>query len=92
VRKGIVMSARYYRPHEITIEGAEALREYRFGDRDVRHVFCGTCGVHPFSAVASVPPGWDGSSQPGDRRINLGCVDEIDVLALPIVVIDGRSF
>jgi hypothetical protein len=32
------------------------------------------------------------SSQTGDRRVNLGCIDGLDSLCLEISVINGRSF
>jgi hypothetical protein len=77
VRKGIVMSTA--RDLVLAIEGEDALRVYRWGDRDVDHYFCGTCGIVPF-----------GRSIHG-YRVNLGCIDELDVLALPIDILDGRS-
>jgi hypothetical protein len=92
VRKGVVLSTRYYRPDELeSLEGESALVRYSFGDRDVSHCFCRTCGIHPFTVVASVPAGYAGPARPGDYRINLGCVQELDVLAIPIEVLDGRS-
>ncbi len=83
IRKGAVMSLPYFPPEDITIEGAESLGVYRFGDAVVNHYFCKTCGVYPFHDVAT---------RPGHYRVNLGCVDEVDALALAIDVIDGRSF
>ena len=44
------------------------------------------------STIASVPPGYEGPAKPGDYRVNLGCVDDLDVLGLDVDVIDGRSF
>jgi len=93
VRKGVVMSSRYYGPESFeAIEGADRLSVYRFGDRDVDHCFCPACGICPFNLVAKVPPSYDGPARPGDRRVNLGCVHDLDVLALEIAVVDGRSF
>ncbi len=85
VRKGGVMSARYYEPNEFDLMGGkDALSIYRFGDEVVNHYFCKHCGVYPFH---------DGTAEyEGRFRVNLGCVDEIDVLALPVKIIDGRSF
>ena len=48
--------------------------------------------MYPFHVVAAVPPEYDGPAKPGDYRINLGCVEDLDVLTLQIDVIDGRSF
>jgi hypothetical protein len=91
VRKGTVMSAEYFRPSEVKVEGSENLAAYQFGDKDVNHWFCRTCGIAPFNTVASVPPEYTGPAKPGDYRLNLGCVDGLDVLALDITVIDGKS-
>lgn len=46
--------------------GAEAMREYRFGSRAARHLFCGTCGVKSYYVPRSHP---DGIS------VNLRCID-----------------
>ena len=91
VRQGAVKSDRYYKPDELSaIEGE--LRVYQFGDRSLEHAFCPTCGVWPFSVVTSLPEGYTGSARVGDRRINLGCVHDLDVFALEIRQVDGRSF
>jgi hypothetical protein len=92
IRKGVVMSARYHRPSEVDVEGAECLTVYQFGDKDVNHHFCRTCGICPFNTIASVPPDYEGPAKVGDYRVNLGCVHDLDALALHIEVIDGRSF
>jgi len=42
--------------------------------------------------MASVPPDYTGPARPGDYRINLGCVHDVDVLALDIEVINGKAF
>jgi hypothetical protein len=91
IRKGMVMSASYFRSADVEVEGAEHLSLYQFGDKDLNHVFCRTCGISPFSTVASVPPDYPGPARPGDYRINLGCVDEMDVLSLDIEILNGRA-
>jgi hypothetical protein len=91
IRKGTVMSAQYLHPSEVEVTGAEHLTIYQFGDRDMNHTFCRTCGVSPFSTIASLPPGYAGSAKVGDYRVNLGCIEGLEVLALEIQVIDGRS-
>ena len=78
------MSAAYFAPAAIVhLEGLAGLTLYQWGDRDVNHYFCSTCGVYPFHEVAQ---------RPGHYRINLGCIDDIDPLTLAIDLIDGRSF
>jgi hypothetical protein len=58
----------------------ELLSDYRWNDRVVNHLFCKTCGIYPYH----------GNSEYG-YRVNLGCVDGIDPLALEIGIIDGQS-
>jgi hypothetical protein len=84
VRKGSTMSERYYSPEYFDeLSGVDALVKYQFGDREVNHYFCKTCGISPFH---------DGTARPGHYRVNLGCVDGLDIFALSIRLIDGRSF
>lgn len=83
-RKGAVMSTLYYPPEAFEqLAGVDLLRTYKFGDKAVNHHFCPTCGIYPFH---------DAVDKPGHYRINLGCVAELDPLALDIDVIDGRSY
>jgi hypothetical protein len=77
------MSVPYFPPEGFELEGAECLGVYRFGDKVVNHYFCKCCGIYPFHDV---------TTRPGHYRVNLGCVDGVDALALDIGVIDGRSF
>lgn len=87
------MSAKYYPPEDFEeVVGTEFLTVYRFGDGNVDHCFCRKCGISPYNVVRAVPPGYDGPAKPGYRRVNLGCVDGVDVFALEVGVIDGKSF
>lgn len=92
IRKGIVMSSEYLPPDAFELEGEAALAVYQFGDKSVCHYFCKTCGISPFNGVASLPANYRGPAKIGDRRVNLGCIDGLDPLALEIEIIDGRSF
>ncbi|MBF5043896.1 GFA family protein [Aggregicoccus sp. 17bor-14] len=84
IRRGAVMSSHYVLPEDFAwVSGREALRLYQFGDHMMNHWFCGTCGIHPFGEVVE---------HPGKCRVNLGCLDGVDPLALEVAVIDGRSF
>jgi hypothetical protein len=91
IRKGVVMSSKYLRPSDVEVEAGAHLALYQFGDKDVNHFFCRTCGIAPFTTVASVPADYTGSARPGDYRVNLGCVDDLDALALDIAVVNGRA-
>ena len=84
IRRGMPMSLSYFGPEDIELlEGKDTLTRYLWGDRMVNHYFCPTCGIHPFH---------DTIEKPGWLRINLGCVEGLDLVALDIKLIDGRSF
>ncbi len=83
VRRGTVMSAVYYPPEALVLDGVASLTCYQWGDHDMRSYFCPTCGIYLFG---------EATAKPGHRRINLGCVEGVDPLALSITLIDGRSF
>lgn len=82
-RRGVLMSARYFTPDEIRVEGQASATAYRWGDRLVNHWFCATCGVYTFH---------DTTERPGHFRVNLACVDGLDAQSLTVRWVDGRSF
>jgi hypothetical protein len=93
IRKGAVWSSGYFAPEELEIaRGPASLSLYQFGDKDVNHYFCSSCGVSPFTVIESVPANYAGPAKPGCYRVNLGCVQGLEVLSLDIDVIDGRSY
>ncbi len=80
-RKGAVMSSKYIPASDFTPHAnASDLADYRWGDRDVNHLFCKTCGIYPYHGDATM-----------GYRVNLGCVEGLDPLALEISIIDGRA-
>ncbi len=84
VRRGAVMSVGYYPPEAfVQLAGETSLTCYQWGDHDMRTYFCATCGVFVYAEL---------TAKPGVRRINLGCIEGIDPLTLPITLIDGRSY
>lgn len=83
IRKNAIMSKNYIEPEKFEfIKGKDALSIYHWGDKDVNHYFCKTCGVYPFH---------DSIYEPGKYRINLGCVDNIDSRNLSISQFDGKN-
>lgn len=86
------MSFEYIPANAFALEGEASLAVYQFGDKSMHHYFCKSCGIAPFSSVASLPDGYEGRAKIGDRRVNLGCVDGLNPLELAITIIDGRSF
>jgi hypothetical protein len=47
--------------------GADALTTYTFNTHTAKHMFCRTCGIHPFYRPRSHPDSWD---------VNARCLDD----------------
>jgi hypothetical protein len=67
------------------LSGEDALTDYQFNRRAIHHLFCATCGIESF-ARGRRP---DGAEM---VAINARCLDGIDVDALKVRKVDGRSF
>lgn len=81
-RKGAVMSADVVAEAQLEIDAKDgALALYQFGEETAKHFFCRECGIYPFHETARFP---------GYYRVNLGCVESIDPLAMPVDVFDGK--
>ena len=76
------MSKSYFSPDSIQISGLENCSIYHWNDRDVNHYFCRTCGIYPFH---------DSIYKPGHYRVNLACIDGLDITKLQTTVFDGRD-
>lgn len=59
-----------------------SLTRYQFGTGVAKHFFCSLCGI--FTHVET-------RLNPGSIRVNLGCIDGLDVFGLPYEVFDGDS-
>lgn len=57
---------------------------YTFNKHVVKHRFCPTCGMHPYGEGK----GPDGSAM---AAINIRCLEDIDLKAVPVTEYDGRS-
>ncbi|MDQ2640832.1 MAG: GFA family protein [Pseudomonadota bacterium] len=64
--------------------GADAVTEYRFASRTIRHLFCSTCGIESY-AEGRKP---DGSAV---MAVNVNCLEGVDPRALGSKHMDGRS-
>jgi len=64
--------------------GEEALTEYRFHRRVIRHLFCSTCGIESF-ARGTMPDGTEMVA------VNVRCLEGVDPDALHPKRNDGRS-
>ena len=64
--------------------GEHASTVYRFNKHHIAHHFCPTCGCAPYAA-ADAPDGTP------TIAVNVRCLDGVDVHALDIKPVDGRS-
>lgn len=57
---------------------------YTFNKHAIQHRFCPTCGIHPFG---------EGADPKGQAMaaINLRCLQNLDLEAIPVQHFDGRS-
>jgi hypothetical protein len=62
----------------------DAISTYTFNKHVIKHRFCPTCGMHPYG---------EGTDPKGNAMaaINLRCVENIDLDAIPVHHYDGRS-
>lgn len=82
-RKGAVMTPFTIAPQDIKISAEQgALSTYEFGTDVAKHHFCNRCGIYTFHKTMRVP---------GHYRVNVGCIDNINSLELPVDVFDGAS-
>jgi len=82
-RKGAVMSDFTIPPNEILFSvDIKSLGKYQFDTKVAKHYFCKTCGVYPFHETLV---------DPGYFRVNLGCIDEIDIDSINVKINDGRN-
>ncbi|MFO0660897.1 MAG: GFA family protein [Polyangiaceae bacterium] len=65
------------------LQGHEQLSTYRFNTGTALHMFCPTCGIHPYYRPRSHPDHWD---------INVRCLDHFAVDHFAIKPFDGRNW
>jgi hypothetical protein len=67
------------------LSGEGEMTDYQFNRMNVHHLFCSTCGVRSFGR----------GTGPGGKpmcAINVRCLDGVDLGALNIKQVDGKSF
>lgn len=67
------------------LAGEHDQTDYQFNKKVVHHLFCSTCGVSSYAEGT-------GPDQSQMVAINVRCLDDIDLDALTVKRIDGRSF
>jgi len=82
-RKNLVLSEPWFEAPQLEFtQGFAQLKSYLWQDKDLRHLFCPNCGVH----IGASPV-----SEKIKVRLNLGCIDNIDLSALSIRHFNGRD-
>lgn len=84
----------YYPPEDFEIlEGEAALRAYSWGDQMLDFRFCRSCGCHVhWQARAGREADCFPEGTPPKLGVNARLIDGLDVEALPMRLVDGRSF
>lgn len=81
-RRGALMSPMVPAEQVTILQGEDALSLYQFNTHTAHHFFCKTCGIYPFHQTRKDPKMW---------RVNLGCLDGVDIYALEAGINDGAS-
>lgn len=66
------------------LSGADTLTDYRFNSKVISHQFCSVCGIKSFAS--GVGPGGVPT-----RAVNVRCLDDVDLGAVPTRAFDGKS-
>lgn len=81
-RKGAVMVTATDDTFKLT-SGEEFVSLYQFNTMQARHHFCSFCGIYTHHHPRT---------DPSITRVNAGCLNEVDPLALETELIDGAAF
>ena len=82
-KKGILLSTFLLAPEELVINASEdAMSVYRFGSGVAGHYFCRTCGIAPFAKTRL---------NPGQYRVNLGCIEGLELENLKVESYPGST-
>ncbi len=73
------------KPNFKLLSGEGAMTEYQFNKHNIHHLFCATCGIQSF-AHGKRPDGTEMVA------VNARCLEGVDVDALKVRNVDGRSF
>ena len=80
----------YYAPSQVTFDSIENRATYRWGSKTIKHHFCGVCGCGTYTET----PDWSTGKPDFDNpkiSINARLLDDFDLDAVEVVVIDGKN-
>jgi len=82
-RKGAVMSAQVIPQAVLKVEADENdVGLYQFDNKVAKHYFCKKCGIYTHNETLR---------SPGQMRVNLACIEEVDISQLEILTFDGKK-
>ena len=55
---------------------------YEFDSKVAKHYFCKKCGIYTHNEMLRIP---------GHCRVNLGCIEDLDISAFEVTVLDGTN-
>jgi hypothetical protein len=67
------------------LSGLEHLQTYQFGTRTAKHIFCGVCGVQPFTRPRALPHMY---------TVNVRCIENFDMEQVKgkVRIFDGKDW
>lgn len=71
--------------HFKLVSGGDGLTDYQFKTKMIHHLFCSTCGIGSYG-TGTTP---DGRAM---YAVNVRCLDDVDLSALTLTPVDGKSF
>src|SRR5271167_1650741 len=84
IRRGAVLSSTYIPAADFTPHpDPHDLGVYLWNEKVLNNYFCKSCGIFTYIG--------DGENNVDGYRVNLGCVEGLDPLALEISIIDGKA-
>lgn len=82
-RKGALMSSEAIPRDALKIEAnQEDIGLYQFDSKVAKHYFCKRCGIYTHNEMLRFP---------GHCRVNLGCIEALDLDGVEVVVFDGKN-
>jgi hypothetical protein len=80
-RKGAIMANVEAQDFKL-LSGEDTLALYEWNTRIAKHYFCKRCGIYPFHRPRMKPQIY---------RVNVGCLEGVDLFALEVTVQDGAA-
>ena len=80
----------YYTPSQVKFDSIENRATYQWGSKTIKHHFCGVCGCGTYTETPDWSTGKPDFNNP-KISINARLLDDFDLDAVEVVVIDGRN-